>query len=113
MASQASGNLSDWIDRSGAAYPMLLGEPSQLKAMVRSNPGLLLLKNGVIIGKWSQNDLPSVDDQTKISEIVKSGNPTKSGLVLSLWWLIPVLLAILADRIWIGSKFYKHYIFKK
>ncbi|EHG24657.1 hypothetical protein HMPREF9332_00132 [Alloprevotella rava F0323] len=113
VASQALGNLSDWIDRSGAAYPMLFGEPSQLKAMVRSNPGLLLLKNGVIIGKWSQNDLPCVDDQTKISEIVKSGNPTKSGLVLSLWWLIPVLLVILADRIWVGSKFYKHYIFKK
>lgn len=113
VASQASGSFSDWIDRSGAAYPMFFGEPSQLKAMVRSNPGLLLLKNGVIIGKWSQNDLPSVDEQTQISEIVKSGNPTKSGLVLLLWWLIPVLLVILADRIWIGSKFYKHYIFKK
>lgn len=36
-----------------------------LKSMVRANPGIMLLKNGVIINKWHYHSLPSFDDLTK------------------------------------------------
>jgi uncharacterized membrane protein YphA (DoxX/SURF4 family) len=32
-----------------------------LKSMVRANPGVILLKNGVVINKWSYQSLPSLD----------------------------------------------------
>lgn len=32
-----------------------------LKSMVRANPGILLLKNGVVINKWSYQSMPSFD----------------------------------------------------
>jgi len=32
-----------------------------LKSMVRSSPGVVLLKNGVVINKWSYSSLPSLD----------------------------------------------------
>ncbi len=32
-----------------------------LKSMVRANPGVLLLKNGVVINKWHYNAVPSFD----------------------------------------------------
>lgn len=32
-----------------------------LKSMVRSNPGVLLLKNGVVVNKWHYNTVPSFD----------------------------------------------------
>ena len=30
-----------------------------LKTMVRSNPGIILVKNGTVLGKWHHNDTPS------------------------------------------------------
>lgn len=33
-----------------------------IKTMVRSNPGLVLLKDGKVLGKWHYNDVPSIDD---------------------------------------------------
>lgn len=36
-----------------------------LKSMVRANPGVLLLKNGEIIGKWNYTTVPPFDDLSK------------------------------------------------
>jgi len=36
-----------------------------LKTIIRSNPGLIVLKNGVIIGKWPINHLPNFEDIVK------------------------------------------------
>lgn len=38
----------------------------QLKMFVRANPGIVLLRDGVILGKWSSYDLPTVDELNKI-----------------------------------------------
>lgn len=43
-----------------------------LEAMIRSNPGIMLLEDGVVMGKWHHNDVPSSE---KILELVKENNP--------------------------------------
>lgn len=40
-------------------------DPIQLKTMIRANPGMVLLRDGVIIGKWHYNDFPDVTDITE------------------------------------------------
>jgi len=35
-----------------------LGDDTVLKSMIRANPGLILLKDGVVIRKWHYKDIP-------------------------------------------------------
>jgi uncharacterized membrane protein YphA (DoxX/SURF4 family) len=41
-----------------AMYPFYNVDETALKSMVRSNPGLLLLKDGVVLAKWHWRDIP-------------------------------------------------------
>lgn len=113
MATASSNEaISSWIDRTGAAYPILLGEDTELSTMVRSNPGLLLLHDGLIVRKWSNNNLPETDNLKDISEILPATNTHPLGKLI-LWLVIPLLVIVVLDSLWIGHKFYKHHIYVK
>ena len=60
----ASGRkgIEQWIDLTGAEYPFCNVDETTLKTMIRSNPGLRLLKGGTIMGKWSHNSLPKGEE---------------------------------------------------
>ncbi len=42
-------------------YPFYLSDEIELKTIVRSNPGLLLMKDGVVKGKWGHRDIPTFE----------------------------------------------------
>ena len=44
-----------------AAYPFYTADDLVIKTMIRSNPGIYLLKNGLIVHKWHINQLPSFE----------------------------------------------------
>ncbi len=105
--------ISRWIDLTGASYPILTAEAETLKAMVRSNPGLMLIDNGVIIKKWSNNNLPSIDFYGEAEATPDRWLAELSYLKLILWFILPLALTILLDRLWIGHKFLKYFISSK
>jgi hypothetical protein len=50
-------------------YPVFLADDIELKAMIRSNPGLLLLKDGVVQKKWHHNDFPDTWREARLELI--------------------------------------------
>jgi uncharacterized membrane protein YphA (DoxX/SURF4 family) len=46
----------------GTAFDFYIADDVVLKTMVRSNPGLILIKDGIVLGKWHYHDFPSYDD---------------------------------------------------
>ncbi|MCS7019026.1 MAG: DoxX family membrane protein [Cytophagales bacterium] len=42
------------------AIPYYFADGTVLKTIMRSDPGILLLKNGAVVGKWHYNDVPNV-----------------------------------------------------
>ena len=48
-------------------------DETTLKTIIRSNPGLLLLKEGIILAKWHYNDLPEIEElrQPVLSMVIK------------------------------------------
>lgn len=61
----ASSDTQDqryWRDHTGAEYDYSLAEERMLKTVVRGQPGLVLLHNGIILKKWSNYNLPEEEE---------------------------------------------------
>lgn len=48
------------------AAPYYFADGTVLKTIMRSNPGLMLMKDGVVKGKWHYNDTPSAGEVQKL-----------------------------------------------
>ncbi|KPK87919.1 MAG: hypothetical protein AMS27_00775 [Bacteroides sp. SM23_62_1] len=51
----------------GLQYPFLTSDEIALKTIIRSNPGLLLIKEGVIVNKWHYRDFPDPEELNTIN----------------------------------------------
>lgn len=47
-------------EKAKAAYPIYLMDNTTLKTMIRSNPGVMLLKGGTIMGKWHHKQVKKI-----------------------------------------------------
>ncbi len=110
LTSSAPEAVERWKDITGAEYPFALSDGTALKTVIRSNPGLLLLRDGVVIGKWPSSALPDGETLTAPLEELSIGLPRGRGymrgsLRLLLWFFIPFLAFALVDRLWTGGRY--------
>ena len=111
LTASTQQNIERWHDTTGAEYPFCQTDEITLKTVIRSNPGLVLLKDGTIIRKWSHNGLPVIDEaatlkplqQQPFGQLPDDSVARKITLIL-LWFVLPLALLTLADRTWMWTK---------
>lgn len=61
--------IEKFIEKTNAKYPFCFGDETTIKTMIRSNPGLMLIKDGNIWAKWSYKNVPTVE---RVKQIVST-----------------------------------------
>ena len=116
MTASTEDAIERWKDLTGAEYQFCNTDETTLKTIIRSNPGLLLLKNGTVVAKWSHNELPDVpmalpDVKKPTEQIIGEIASQRGGLAgagkVILWFIIPLALLTIADRLWMWSHWLK------
>lgn len=105
LTASTEKGIQHWRDITGAEYNFYITDETTLKTIIRSNPGLLLLKDGTIIGKWGHNTLPDLTEESPALEKTPYGHITEKSITqkiseIILWYLLPLLIISLLDRIW-------------
>ena len=108
LTASGKAGIKYWIENTGAEYPYCQTDDITLKTIIRSNPGLLLLKDGVIIRKWSHNRLPDEYQLTDRLENLEIGQKPEDSvpkkiLIILLWYVLPLVILTIADRLWAWS----------
>ena len=105
LTSSGASAIERWRDLTGAEYSFCSTDGTTLKTIIRSNPGLVLLHNGVVVRKWSHNFLPDATQLTERLEVSEMGQvpvsktPRKIATIL-MWFALPLLALTIADRLW-------------
>jgi uncharacterized membrane protein YphA (DoxX/SURF4 family) len=65
LTSSAAQDANVFEKRMKLFMEVFYADAVPLKSMVRANPGVMLLKNGVVVNKWHHNSLPSFNELTE------------------------------------------------
>lgn len=113
LTASTNEDIERWRELTGAEYKFCNADETTLKTMIRSNPGLILLKDGTIIGKWSHNALPQTDDLTAPLEQLPIGKAQNDStperlLIVLLTFFVPLMALTIADRLWAWTKWIRN-----
>jgi len=62
LTSSSSSEVVKIEQELGLDFNIFNTDETTLKTIIRSNPGFLILKEGIILGKWHHHDLPDVEE---------------------------------------------------
>lgn len=111
LTASSAEAIGHWRDLTGAEYPFAFTDELTLKTMVRSNPGLILIHDGTIVGKWPRTALPRIDNPEQPLYALPLAHPQPNQhrhmlLKLLFWYLAPLLVLTLLDRAYALAKWW-------
>lgn len=102
----ASGReeMREWAANTAADYDFLNCDAVPLKTLVRSNPGLVLLKDGVIANKWSHMEIPQDSQLTapleQLPDILhRPYDPFRTAGGVMLLFVLPLVVIALIEKL--------------
>ena len=103
LTASTDEEIAAWRYLTGASYPMLRMDATPIRTMIRSYPGLVVLRNGRIIDKRSYVDLPEVESVGRyLHQLRESGyiapRPSLARTYPLLAWAALLILGFL--RFW-------------
>ncbi len=112
LTSSLDEDVELWRKHTGAEYPFYSADNLLLKTMVRSNPGLLVVKGGKVVAKWNVKDVPElyssgdaddvIDEYADFYQLMKrvAGDSNINSMFHWMFmFFTPLLLIFLADVI--------------
>ena len=82
-----------WRKRTGAEYPIYWADNVMLRGMTRANPGVLLLNNGVVVGKWNVAGMPEAE-QMMSPESFRKEKDEVFGINGRKFWVLLLVLPL-------------------
>lgn len=101
LTASVDEDIAAYKVKTGAKYPIATSDKITLKTIIRSNPGLVLIKNADVLNMWHVNDLPSFDKKLEESDLgVQKPNTDLKNILWSLViFILPILIIIASDKI--------------
>lgn len=92
-----------WRKRTGAEYPIYWADNVMLRTVTRANPGVMLLKDGVIVGKWNVDNMPAEEQMMSLGAVGSKVRAEVFGMSGIRFWMIvfvaPLVLISLLDLV--------------
>lgn len=101
LTASVDEDIAAYKAKTGAEFPIATADKITLKTIIRSNPGLVLIKNAVVLNMWHVNDLPTFDKKLEQSELgaEKPNTDIKNMIWSVVLFLLPLLIIIASDKI--------------
>ena len=104
LTSSGSTDVRHWTENAGTELPFLFCDEIPLQTMIRSNPGLVLIKDGVIVNKWSDVRIPSDEELSASLDKIAVGripaqDPLHTPWAVALLFIAPLVMIALIDKL--------------
>lgn len=101
VTSSSIEQIEDWAKSAGEGFNFCHADERVLKTMIRSNPGLMLIKDGNVINKWADNEVKYVAEKVKENNFSKILIPYRNFsttlIVIILLFVVPLLIIKFLD----------------